>query len=98
MIPPGSLIGLLGGGQLARMTALAARRMGYRLRVFDPAGANAPAAPVCEETIGARFDDPVALEAFARGLDVATYEFENIPSVALQSVERFCPVHPRRSS
>ncbi len=98
MIPPGSLIGLLGGGQLARMTALAARRLGYRLRTFDPAGENAPAAPVCEETVGARFDDGAALGAFARGLDVATYEFENIPPAALQTVERFCPVHPRWSA
>ena len=98
MFPPGSQIGLLGGGQLARMTALAARRMGYRLRVFDPAGENAPAAPVCEQVVGARFDDAAALEEFARGLDVATYEFENIPPAALRTVERFCPVHPRWSA
>ena len=98
MLPPGSLIGLLGGGQLARMTALAARRMGYRLRVFDPAGAGAPAAPVCEEAVAAKFDDTAALETFARELDVATYEFENIPVAALQIVERACPVHPRPSA
>ena len=98
MIPPGSQIGLLGGGQLARMTALAARRMGYRLRVYDPAGPDAPAAPVCEQIIGARFDDMAALAEFARGLDVATYEFENIPPAALQTVERSCPVHPRWSA
>ncbi len=98
MILPGSQIGLLGGGQLARMTALAARRMGYRLRVFDPAGKNAPAAPVCEQAVGAKFDDAAALEDFARGLDVATYEFENIPPAALRIVERFCPVHPRWSA
>ena len=98
MFPPGSQIGLLGGGQLARMTALAARRMGYRLSVFDPAGENAPAAPVCEQAVGAKFDDTAALERFAHGLDVATYEFENIPPAALRVVERFCPVHPRWSA
>ena len=98
MFPPGSLIGLLGGGQLARMTALAARRMGYRMRVFDPAGDAAPAAPVCDEVVRAKFDDTTALEAFARGLDVATYEFENIPVAALEAVERACPVRPRPSA
>ena len=95
MIPPGSLLGLLGGGQLARMSALAGRRMGYRFRVFDPAGETAPAAPVCEETVRAAFDDHAALAAFARGLDVVGFEFENIPPAALQTVEPLCPVYPR---
>lgn len=93
--PPGSLVGLLGGGQLARMSALAGRRLGYRFRAFDPAGENAPAAPVCESIVQAPFTDPAALAEFARGLDVAGFEFENIPPAALQIVERFCPVHPR---
>ena len=95
MVPPGSFIGLLGGGQLARMSALAGRRMGYRFRTFDPAGKAAPAAAVCEEVVPAAFDDHVALEGFARGLDVVGFEFENIPPAALRTVERFCPVHPR---
>ncbi len=95
MTPPGSLIGLLGGGQLARMSALAGRRMGYRFRTFDPAGEAAPAAPVCERVVRAPFDDPAALEEFARGLDVVGFEFENIPPASLRIVERFCPVHPR---
>jgi 5-(carboxyamino)imidazole ribonucleotide synthase len=94
MIPPGSQIGLLGGGQLARMTALAGRRLGYRFCVFDPTGAAAPAAPVCERFVGAPFDDADALAEFARGLDVIGFEFENIPPVALQTLERFCPVRP----
>ena len=93
--PPGSHLGLLGGGQLARMTALAARRMGFRVSVFDPAGRDCPAAPVCDGVTGAPFDDPAALEAFGRRVDVASYEFENIPPAALQTVERCCPVHPR---
>ncbi len=95
MFAPGSHLGILGGGQLARMTALAARRMGYRISMFDPAGDDAPAAPVCDRVVGAAYDDPAALETFARGIDVASYEFENIPPAALQTVERFCPVHPR---
>ena len=95
MFAPGCNLGILGGGQLARMTALAARRMGYRLSVFDPAGRACPAAPVCDFVFGGEFDDPAALEAFAGGLDLASYEFENIPPAALRVVERFCPVHPR---
>ena len=95
MTPPGSLIGLIGGGQLARMSALAGRRMGYRFRAFDPAGNAAPAAPVCETIVRAPFDDAVALERFAHGLDVVGFEFENIPPASLQVVERFCPVYPR---
>ena len=95
MISPGASLGLLGGGQLARMTALAGRRMGYRFRAFDPAGDAAPAAPVCERLVRAPFDDLAALETFAQGLDVVGFEFENIPPAALQFVERFCPVYPR---
>jgi 5-(carboxyamino)imidazole ribonucleotide synthase len=94
MIAPGSQIGLLGGGQLARMTALAGRRLGYRFRVFDPAGAAAPAAPVCERFVAAPFDDQDALADFARGLDVIGFEFENIPACALQTLEKYCPVRP----
>jgi 5-(carboxyamino)imidazole ribonucleotide synthase len=95
MISPGSRIGLLGGGQLARMTALAARRMGYAIHVFDPAGAAAPAAPVSDRMVGASFDDDEALEDFARGVDVVSLEFENIPTAALRTVARFRPMHPR---
>jgi 5-(carboxyamino)imidazole ribonucleotide synthase len=94
MILPGSTLGILGGGQLARMTALAARRMGYRFRILDPAGAGAPASAVVEHTVQSAYDDPRALEAFGAGLDVASIEFENIPVAALQTIERFCPVRP----
>ena len=94
-ILPGARIGLLGGGQLARMTALAGRRLGYRFSVFDPAGAAAPAAPVCERCVGASFEDGAALGDFARGLDVIGFEFENIPATALRTLEQFCPVRPR---
>ena len=94
MIPPGSTIGLLGGGQLARMTALAARPLGYRVHLFDP-HPEPPAGVVCERVFRASFDDPTALEEFARSVDVATLEFENIPVEALERIERLVPVRPR---
>lgn len=75
-------IGILGGGQLGRMLALAATPLNWRIRVFDPA-ADAPA-DVIAEHIRAEFDDPVALARFARDLDVITYEFENVPADAVE--------------
>lgn len=94
MIAPGSRLGLLGGGQLARMTALAARRMGYHITVLDPAGDAAPAAPVCDLVIAAPFTEAAALARFGQGVDVAGFEFENIPVAALRAVEEHCPVRP----
>ncbi len=94
MILPGSTIGILGGGQLARMTALAARRLGYRLAVFEHPDADAPAAPVCERAVRASFDDADALAEFARGVDVVTLEFENIPTEALRALAAGAPVRP----
>lgn len=94
MIPPGATIGLLGGGQLARMTALAARPLGYRVHLFDP-HPEPPAGVVCERVFRAPFDDAVALEGFARSVNVATLEFENIPVEALERIERHVPVRPR---
>lgn len=94
MIPPGSTIGLLGGGQLARMTALAARPLGYRVHLFDP-HPEPPAGVVCERVFRAPFEDATALEEFARSVQVATLEFENIPVEALERIERHVPVRPR---
>ena len=94
MIVPGGTLGILGGGQLARMTALAARRLGYRVHVFEHPAADAPAAPVCEETFRAPFDDTAALRRFAAGVDVVTLEFENIPADALRAVAEHVPVRP----
>lgn len=79
---------------MARMTALAGRRMGYRFRVFDPAGDNAPAAPVCDNVVQAPYDDLDALGRFAAGLDAVGFEFENIPAASLRALEAFCPVRP----
>ncbi len=93
MIPPGSNIGVMGGGQLGRMFALAARRMGYRPHVFDPSPGG-PAGQVAESEINAAFTDEAALERFARGVEAVTFEFENIPAPSLEALARVRPVHP----
>lgn len=80
-LPPGSVIGILGGGQLGRMTAMAAARFGYRCHIFTPE-ADAPASQVSARTTTAGWDDERSLAAFARACDVVTYEFENIPAAA----------------
>lgn len=78
IFPPGSTIGIIGGGQLGRMTALAAARLGYRSHVFCP-DTDSPAAQVCDGATVAAYDDKAAIDRFARAVDVVTYEFENIP-------------------
>lgn len=93
MIPPGSTIGILGGGQLGRMIALAGRRMGYRFHVYDPSP-TACAASVADHFVNAEYDDTLALDAFAAGVDVVTLEFENVPIEALQQLECLLPVRP----
>ncbi len=82
ILPPGSILGILGGGQLARMTALAAARLGYRCHVFCP-GADEPAVDVSASRTQGAFDDRAALEAFAHAVDVVTLDWENIPVEAL---------------
>ncbi len=81
-IPPGSTIGIVGGGQLGRMMAMAAARLGYRCHIFAP-DADPPAAAVAADVTCAGFDDTRALARFAAAVDVATYEFENLPAAAL---------------
>jgi 5-(carboxyamino)imidazole ribonucleotide synthase len=94
MLAPGATIGILGGGQLGRMTALAAARLGYRVHVF--AGeADSPAAQVCGAVTVASYDDEAALARFAEAIDVATFEFENIPADAVRRVAALKPVMPR---
>ena len=94
MLAPGATIGILGGGQLGRMTALAAARLGYRVHVF--AGeADSPAAQVCGAATVASYDDEAALARFAAAIDVATFEFENIPADAVRRVAALKPVMPR---
>jgi 5-(carboxyamino)imidazole ribonucleotide synthase len=93
-ILPGGTIGLLGGGQLGRMFGLAARRMGYRVHTFEPSP-DSPAGQVSDVEFTAEYRDLDKLEEFARGVEVVTFEFENIPSAALERVAAVCPVYPR---
>jgi 5-(carboxyamino)imidazole ribonucleotide synthase len=92
-IPPGATIGILGGGQLGRMTALAAARLGYRCHVLAPE-ADSPAADVAAEFTCAAYGDSRTLRAFADQVDVVTLEFENVPLVALELVAEHRPVRP----
>ena len=94
-LPAGSTIGILGGGQLGRMLAVAASRLGYKTHIFDPA-ADAPAADVSHRVTTANYDDTAALAAFAADVDVITYEFENIPTAALDQLEQLRPIRPNR--
>lgn len=94
MIPSGSTLGVMGGGQLGRMFGIEARKMGYRLGVFNPAG-DSPAGQVADFECTAAFTDEAALERFARDVAAVTFEFENIPATSLEALERGCPVRPR---
>ena len=82
---PGATIGVLGSGQLGRMLALAARRMGYRVHVFSPE-ADSPAGRVANREWGAPYDDLDAARAFAGSVDVVTLEFENIPAETVEEI------------
>lgn len=94
-LPPGSTIGILGGGQLGRMLSVAAARLGYRTHIYEP-GANPPAADVAHLTTTAPWDDAAALRAFADSVAVVTYEFENVPTAALDLIEAQRPIRPGR--
>lgn len=91
---PGAVVGILGGGQLGRMLAMAAARLGLTARIYDP-DPGAPAGQVAALTVGG-WDDPARLAAFAQGCAVVTYEFENIPPAALAAIEGAAPLHPNR--
>jgi 5-(carboxyamino)imidazole ribonucleotide synthase len=93
VILPGATIGIVGGGQLGRMFALEARRMGYRVLVLDP-GRASPAAQVADAHIEAPFDDPAAMRALAERSDVVTLEWENADVATLREIERIVPVRP----
>jgi 5-(carboxyamino)imidazole ribonucleotide synthase len=94
MLAPGATIGILGGGQLGRMTALAAARLGYRCHVFTNE-CDSPAEQVCATATVAEFTDNDALERFAVSVDIATCEFENIPADAVRRVSALKPVLPK---
>ncbi len=91
----GGTIGILGGGQLGRMLAVAASRLGLQAHVFEPM-ADCPAAAVAHRVTTAPYEDEAALAAFAASVDVITYEFENIPTAALDLLEAVRPVRPGR--
>ena len=91
-LPPGATVGILGGGQLGRMLAVAASRLGYRSHVFEPG--DAPAAQVANDWTRASYDDAAALDAFARAVDVVTFEFENVPAAALGCIGALRPIRP----
>ncbi len=93
MIPPGSTIGILGGGQLGRMLILAGRTLGYRFHVFEPSGP-CPAGMVADKEINASYSDQAALRKFADEVDVITLEFENIPIEVLDYLSKTKPVLP----
>lgn len=92
-IDPGATIGILGGGQLGRMSAMAARTMGYSVHVLDP-DANCAAAPVADRVVAARFDDVDAAAELARHCDVITLEIEQIGVAALSAAAEHAPVRP----
>lgn len=95
-IPPGKVIGILGGGQLGRMVALSARAMGYRIHVMDP-DSSCPAAAIADRMIAARFDDAVAAGELARHADVVTVEIERISRDALAEAAKSAPTRPSAS-
>jgi 5-(carboxyamino)imidazole ribonucleotide synthase len=92
-LPPGSTIGILGGGQLGRMAALAAARLGYRCHVYAPE-ADSPGMQVAAARTVAPYEDAAALAAFAASVDVVTFEFENVPAATLDILAPLVPCRP----
>lgn len=96
MIPPilpGSTVGVLGSGQLGRMFAIAARRMGYRVHTFSP-DADTPTGQVADLEVIAPYDDLDEVRRFARGVRVVTFEFENVPAPTAEAAAENAPVRP----
>jgi 5-(carboxyamino)imidazole ribonucleotide synthase len=92
-LPPGSTIGILGGGQLGRMMAIAAAQLGYRCHIYAPEEHSVAAEVAAEFTCKPYFDTD-ALRAFAKSCDVVTYEFENVPVAPLTTIESVVPIRP----
>ena len=93
MLPPGSTIGIIGGGQLGRMSAMAAARLGYRTHVFAPEF-KSPAADVAAGATVGDYGNLALVELFARAVNVVTFEFENLPAESLELLETLKPVRP----
>ena len=93
VIGPGAALGVLGSGQLGRMFAIAARRMGYRVHTFSPEE-DSPTGQVADLEVTAPYEDLDALRTFAGGVQVVTFEFENVPIEAVDAIEALAPVRP----
>src|SRR5687767_13544437 len=92
-ILPGSTVGVLGSGQLGRMFAIAARQMGYRVHTLSPES-DTPTGQVADVEFTASYEDLDAVRAFARGVSVVTFEFENVPAATAAAAAEFAPVRP----
>lgn len=95
-LPPGSVIGIIGGGQLGRMIAIAARQLGYRIAVLDP-DPDSPGAQLADEVVEATYGDRDAARDLARMSDVLTYEFENVDADAVEAAMEITPLYPSSS-
>src|ERR1041384_6285158 len=92
-ILPGATIGVLGSGQLGRMFAIAARELGYRIQIYSPDN-DTPAGQIADVEWRAAYDDLDRVRDFAGGVDVVTFEFENVPSITTGAVEEIVSVRP----
>ena len=93
MITPGKKIGIVGNGQLGRMSCMEAKKMGYTVLIYGP-GKNSPAGQVADVEIDGDYTDLNSLSNFAKQCDVITFEFENIPSLSLEKIKEITPIHP----
>ncbi len=90
---PGAVVGVLGSGQLGRMFAIAARRMGYRVHTYSP-DYDTPTGQVADVEVAAPYEDLARVREFARAVDVVTFEFENVPAAAVEAASETTPVRP----
>src|SRR5512145_675748 len=93
IIPPGSTVGVLGSGQLGRMFAIAARRMGYRVHTYSP-DTDTPTGQISDKEFIASYDDLDRVREFARGVSVVTFEFENVPAATAAAAAEHALVRP----
>jgi 5-(carboxyamino)imidazole ribonucleotide synthase len=89
-------LGILGGGQLGRMSAMAAKKLGIRAVIYTPEK-DSPASQVADETIVAAYEDRKSLEKFSEKVEVISYEFENIPVETVEYLTKFKPVYPEKN-
>jgi 5-(carboxyamino)imidazole ribonucleotide synthase len=97
VIGPGATLGVLGSGQLGRMFTIAARRLGYRVHTFSP-DEDTPTGQVADVEVTAPYEDLDRLRAFARDVQVVTFEFENVPAIAVDAIATLVPVRPSGSA